>query len=261
MMILRLKLATLKSFQNVFSGFIVSRFLKSLFPEDPPWIEMRAVKPFYIIKKRKFKLKNKFNAELKPKKERIYILDKNIPAGFIANTEIVLYAQDVKKQWYKVISNLMGRKDPKMENEIVSIFAKEIKNPVEKTENAKRFHISFKTPTTFKIDNDKNFPFPDPTIFFNDLLNMWKTIYMEKPVENIESFEKQVHIVAHRLKTKEFRNPYTDEQFTCFIGWCIIEAEEKATRIVSKLLSLAKYVNVGWGRHIGFGVVETQTIT
>lgn len=263
MIILRLRLATLKSFGNVFSGFIISRFLESLFPEDSPWIEKRAIKPFYIVKKRKFKLKNRSNTQLKPREERIYILDKNIPAGFTANTEVVLYSRDAKKQWYKVINNLMSRKDPKMENEIVYTFIKEIKNPIEKTENAKRFHISFKTPTTFKIDNDKFFPFPDPSILFNDLLNIWKTIYMKKPLDNIEnteSFEKQVHIVAHRLKAKEFRNPYTDENFTCFTGWCIIEAEETA-RIVSKLLSLAKYVNIGWGRHMGFGVVEIQTIT
>ena len=133
--------------------------------------------------------------------------------------------------------------------------------------SAKKFEgeikLRFVTPTCFK-DPNQSFPyiFPRPDKLLLNLLKIWNTYApieykLEKDVI-MDAALNSIIVREYELKTREV-NIDVGAKIVGFKGQCTwIIIDDEAGGVISPLLALSKYSNVGYGRTYGLGVIEVK---
>jgi len=190
-----------------------------------------------------------------------YILkEENIEEGKIVSFSISLLSKEVQNYWYQILEKILYNGIVRVGK--LDILVKSVKvNRLElKILDTKRFIVKFNTPTFFRRKgNPYKYLFPDPVILFTNIARIWNSVSDDEI--NIESLTEimssNVGVLMHRIKTSKSMDIGEGRRVIGFIGRCIYESADKnASKIISRLLSIAEYTNVGGSRSLGFGAIE-----
>lgn len=190
-----------------------------------------------------------------------YILkEEDMQEGKTVTFSISLLSKEIQNYWYQILEKILYNgviRVGKLDILVKSVHVNKLELKILET---KRFMVKFNTPTFFrKKGNPYRYLFPEPSVLFTNIARIWNSISDDEI--NIESLTEIVNsnvgVLMHNIKTSKSIDIGEGRRVIGFIGKCIYETTDKETsKLISRLLSIAKYTNVGGSRSMGFGVIE-----
>ncbi|MEM3066937.1 MAG: CRISPR system precrRNA processing endoribonuclease RAMP protein Cas6 [Nitrososphaerota archaeon] len=206
---------------------------------------------------------------------------RRLPATTNASLRISLFDPMLYKFFEKAIFSglsslkLLGEECPLLEIAIKTVDPKKL---IDEAEPVRRFSVTFKTPTVFRltprgpIDKPGSqspfrlYPLPDPILLARSVLRIWKNFFGQPPCgrdfdEWLTTGGVAISGYPRGLKTyRLYEHPHSNKWIVGFLGTVHYSLpddtyDEKHAKVMNALLRLAEYTNVGAGKTAGFGMV------
>ncbi|MEM0456799.1 MAG: CRISPR system precrRNA processing endoribonuclease RAMP protein Cas6 [Nitrososphaerota archaeon] len=206
---------------------------------------------------------------------------RRLPATTNASFRVSLFDPMLCKLFEKAIFGglsslrLLNEECPLSEISIKTIDPKKL---ISDAEPIRRFSIMFRTPTVFRLTPrgpiDKScrpspfrlYPLPDPILLTRSILRVWRSFFGQPPCDN--DFDEWLTVggvaisgYPDGLKTyRLYEHPHSNKWVVGFVGTVHYSLpddtyDEKYAKVISGLLKLAEYTNVGAGKTAGFGMI------
>jgi len=165
-----------------------------------------------------------------------------------------------------LVDLLFKKREIKIGNGIFEISSAKLKRlEFEKLNTNKyRFFVRFRTPTFFRrMGNPYHSLLPSPRDFFLSIAKIWNSFSEKKfSLEDLENMiNTKIGITSVNIRSSKVINLSNNRSLKGFTGTCVYETNEKEMGlIVSKLLSIARFTNVGGSRTLGFGVIDWKLL-
>jgi len=124
--------------------------------------------------------------------------------------------------------------------------------------------VIFRTPTYFRqIGSSKNFLLPTTEKLVFSMAKIWNAFSEEKFDKAYleENVIPNIHVIGYRIRTIKPIKLDEKRSVIGFVGKVAYEIDDlESAKIFHKLLSLAKYSNIGGNRTGGFGVINFKAL-
>ena len=169
-------------------------------------------------------------------------------------------SKEVENYWYQIMEKILYNGIVRVGKIDVVVNSVKVNKFELKMVKSNRFLVKFKTPTFFrKIGSPYRYLFPDPVVLLASIARIWNSLSNDKiDLESLlNKASSGIGVVMHNVRTSKAIEIGEGRRVIGFIGRCVYEVADKdLSKLLSRLLSIAEFTNVGGSRSLGFGAIE-----